>query len=387
MAHSIVEYLKNQRASFADVPLGEVDALVLATVAYFNFEAGVLANRQPSERVPLPVALCGIARDDLYSAGWLETLDGDSFLAALLQSARFMELEVAFYANEFSSHFEKQFSAVTFFLPNNGAFIAFRGTDNTLAGWKEDFNINFMERVPSQERACMYVEDIAALRPSRLFVGGHSKGGNLAEYAALTCTDSTFLRIHRVFNFDGPGFAFSPSSRIDQPAYHDKLRKYVPESCIVGMLLETRPCYTVVAAQGILIVQHASTRWEVKDGHFVVKESLSPDAAVVGKTLNGWAAQYTAGQVELFVDTMYSVLEATNADNLAQIVSNKTASVIAIVDAARKLPEEKRRAVLSMLSDVAPIFGAEAANQVRGAIDAARAGLPRLGSIRAGEQR
>ena len=385
MANDIVEYLVNCQESFAELPLNEVDGLVLAAASYFNFEEGALARKQPSERVPLPLALCGIPRNRLHSALWLKSWEGDKFLAALLQSPRFMELEVAYYTNELSTHFEKQFSAISFFMPDGAVYVAFRGTDQSLVGWKEDFNINFMEQVPSQVRARMYLEDIAALGPARLFVGGHSKGGNLAEYAVLTCVESAFDQVECVFNYDGPGFAFAPSERMDQPAYCNKLRKYVPESCVVGLLLETRESYTIVDARGLLLVQHAPTRWVVKDGRFVEKEALSDDAALVGDTLKDWAATYTPEQIELLVNTMFGVIEATNADSIEQIATSKTASMAAIIEAARQLPEDKRRVVFAMLADIAPIFGSKASSRLREALEAMRSSLPLLGANRSGK--
>ena len=365
MDSTIVEYLMEQRSRFADEPLNEVDSLVFSTIAYFNFEKGALASVVPSTLVPLPVAACGIAHHDLYGGIWLERMGGDGFLAALLTSPRFMDVEVGYYANEVSNHFEKQFSAITFFLPNDEAYVAFRGTDNSLAGWKEDFNLTFMDELPSQVSARTYLEDIAGTGARRLFVGGHSKGGNLAEYAALTCREQTFDQVARVFNHDGPGFATAPGERIDEPAYREKLDKTVPGSSVFGMLMENRDCYRVVRSSGMLFMQHASTHWAVEGNRFVTLEAISPEAAIITNTLNSWSSLYDREERELFIDTIYEVLRAANAETWSDFLQDRFANALAVAEATASLPPDMRSKILAMLRDIAPIVRSETAKQGR----------------------
>lgn len=363
MDRTIVEYLAEQKASFVDEPLGEVDSLVLATIAYFNFENGALGKTVPTELVPLPIAVCGIPHDNLYGGIWLARMRGDEFLAALLASPRFMDLQVGYYANDVSNHFEKQFAAVTFFLPDGTAYVAYRGTDNSLAGWKEDFNLTFMEETPSQISARTYLEDIADTQVSHLYVGGHSKGGNLAEYAALTCRDQTFTKVERVFNHDGPGFAFMPSKRLGTPAYNAKLSKTVPESSVFGMLMEDRACYRVVRAAGVLFTQHASTHWTVENGDFVTIDHISPEAAIISGTLTKWAKLYEPDKRELFIDAVYDMFCAANADTWSEFGENRSSNMLAVAEAAAKLPADMRATLLDMIRDIAPIASAETAKR------------------------
>ncbi|MBO4352387.1 MAG: DUF2974 domain-containing protein [Eggerthellaceae bacterium] len=363
MDHTIVEYLEEQRASFSDVPLNDVDSLVLSTISYFRFERGVIGRIVPTELIPLPVAICGIAHTDLYGNIWLSHERGDEFLAALLSSPRFMDLKVGYFINEVSNHFEKQFSAITFFFPDGSAYVAFRGTDNTLAGWKENFNLTFMSELPSQISARTYVEDIADTGVQRLYVGGHSKGGNPAEYSALTCRDQTFDKIVRVFNHDGPGFAFKPSERIDTPEYEAKLHKTVPESSVFGMLMESRSNYRVVRSLGKLFAQHAATHWVVENDDFVTLDAISPEAAIISGTLNNWAKSYDLEKRGMFIDAVYEIVCAANADTWAQFAEDGAGSARAVAEATAKLPADMRATLFRMLRDIAPIMGAEAAKQ------------------------
>ena len=363
MDHTVVDYLRETRALFDEVPFNEVDSLVLSTIAYCNFEKGVIGQTIPTDLVKLPIALCGIPHDDLYGGLWLARMGGDEFLAALLASQRFMDLEIGYYANDISSHFEKQFSAVTFFFPDGKAYIAYRGTDNTLAGWKEDFNLTFMEEVPSQVSARTYLEDIADANAGNLYVGGHSKGGNLAEYAALTCRDQTFMKIERIFNHDGPGFAFTPTERIHSDEYNRKLSKTVPESSVFGMLMENRSSYRIVQSSGVLFAQHASTHWAVEGTDFVTAEKISPEAAVISGALNKWAQLYEPDQRALFIDAVYEIFCSADADTWSEFGANGPESMLAIAEAAAKLPASMRATLLGMVRDIAPILGAEAAKR------------------------
>ena len=290
MNHTIVEYLEEQREPFDAVPLNDVDSLVLSTISYFSFEKGAIGRTVPTDLMPLPVAICGISHADLFGEIWLSHMGGDEFLSALLASPRYADLKMGYYANDVSNHFEKQFAAITFFFPDGSAYVAYRGTDNSLAGWKEDFNLTFMEEVPSQMSARTYLEDIADTEPTHLYVGGHSKGGNLAEYAVLTCREQTFEKVERIFSHDGPGFALTPTPRIDSIAYKAKLSKTVPESSVFGMLMESRTDYRVVRASGMLFAQHASTHWVVEGDDFVTLDEISPDAAIFSATMNSWAS-------------------------------------------------------------------------------------------------
>lgn len=361
----IIQYLARQRASFTEKPLNDVDAAVLAFATYFYFEKGCMGNASPGQRVQLPVALCGIPRADLFGPGLLMRQDGDAFLAALLESSRFMELEVGHYVADLSSKREKQFCAVTFFLPDGTAFLAYRGSDNSLAGWKENLNLSFMEAVPSQLSARDYLEEVARDHDGPLMVGGHSKGGNLAEYAALTCDEEVYKRVAKIYNLDGPGFARVPSDRFTTEEYKARLRKLVPESSIFGMVMEERPAssYRIVESEGYLITQHSPMRWVVVDDDFMTVDKISPDAAIIAKTINAWCLTYQPEQRELFVNAVFGIFGASNAQYWNE--SYDLQSWIKMIAAAAQLPAEMRNTVLSMLRDVAGVFGEETIKRAR----------------------
>ena len=119
---------------------------------------------------------------------------------------RFGSIELHDYINSVDTKTQTQFGAITFSLDKNNHYVAFRGTDNTIVGWKEDLNLAVQQEVPAQKRATSYLSDIASKYSGKLIVGGHSKGGNLALYSVFKAEKSIKDRIEKRVGFDGPGF-------------------------------------------------------------------------------------------------------------------------------------------------------------------------------------
>ncbi len=356
---TLFDYLVDRQASFADEPLGDVDATILSYASYLYFDQGTLGRMQPDERIPLPVALCGVTRANLFGPSTLMRIDGETFLTAFLQSSRFMQLEVGHYVDDLAPEQEKQFAAVTFYLPDGSAFVSFRGSDNSLAGWKENFNLSFMDAVPSQLSARAYLEAAARMHAGKLYVGGHSKGGNLAEYAALTCDDSVYQRIVGIYSLDGPGFANQPSKRIGDEGYVARLHKVVPEGSVFGMMMEYRPAGTlrIVRSSGVLFAQHVPSKWLVEENDFVTTDRLTPDADIIAGTVNTWAATYGPEQRELFFNVIFDVLRQGNGVYWSD--RDGLDSMLDIAEATAQVPHEMRRTVVEMLLGVASAFGGQ----------------------------
>lgn len=351
--YPLVDYVLGNFATFAEDPFNEADSLVLSTLSYCYMERGALGSLPPSARVPLPLALCGIPHADLFGTIFLATTGGPELLAAVLQSPRFAPLQVSNAVSRFSEEDQLQFSAVTVHLPDQTAYVAFRGTDSSTAGWKEDFNLSFMREIPSQKLAREYVEDVAAAGAARIVTGGHSKGGNLSEYAALTCNDATFERIDRVYNFDGPAFAFAPSDRIHDPAYAAKLHKIVPGSSIFGMIMEKRSGIRAVKAQGVSLQQHASTRWVVEDGGFVDLEGLTPEAEAFDRALHNWTELNDPAQREPLVEALFNAIDATEIDTWADLAVDPLPRLGNALKAMGDLPPDVRNALLNLAAYLA----------------------------------
>ena len=240
------------------------------------------------------------------------------------ESLRFGSLTVGAYINKIDCETEEQFSAICFSHGNEWTFLAFRGTDDTLVGWKEDFNLGYMDSVPAQTDALCYLESIAdALPENQIFLGGHSKGGNLALYAAAHANTDIQKRLLTVFSNDGPGFRDDFFSSDGYLAIKDRVCCFVPRLSIVGMLFEREDGYTVVdSTEKNMFMQHDPFNWHVLGKHFVTCKSRGDESKFVDRTVNKWIKELTPIEREQFIETIFGILQDTEAKTNSELSAN-----------------------------------------------------------------
>ena len=224
-----------------------------------------------------------------------------------------------------------QFSAYTADLPDGSRYVAFRGTDSSIVGWREDFSMAF-ETVPAQTEAAAYLEK-AAEGGKRLTVGGHSKGGNLAIYAAAHVSPEVQERIDRVYSFDGPGLDDETVASEGYARISGKIRSLIPQSSVVGLLLAHHEEYVVVHSNAVGLLQHDPFSWQLVGRRFLEVEQVDRASQVVDLTVHEWLKQLSREERQLFVDTLFSLLESGNASNVNGLLSD----LPAILDATRRL--------------------------------------------------
>ena len=251
------------------------------------------------------------------------------------------------YVNLIDDRREMQFCACAWDLPGEGVYIAFRGTDLTIAGWKEDLNMSFMT-VPSQQEAAAYVDRLArAGGPMRL--GGHSKGGNLAVYAGACAGLPAQERILRVYSFDGPGV---DEETLNSPGYDRisaRIESYIPQSSVVGMLLHHHPVYTVVKSASVGILQHDAMTWQVRDGAFVTLEGLDMGGKITDEAIHAWLKGMDMDQRRLLVETLYRVVGAAQAELVTDLTDDWRDSAVRMLEAIRELDPHVKTDVKHML--------------------------------------
>jgi hypothetical protein len=233
---------------------------------------------------------------------------------------------------------------VTWLLPDGMALITYRGTDTTLTGWKEDFNMSFQTCVPAQEKALWYLEAFARVYPDLpLTVAGHSKGGNMAVYAATRCQPELRERVRAVHNHDGPGFQ---AEILREPGYREvlpKVRTFVPQSSVVGMLLEHEEPYTVVKSRQVSLLQHDPYSWEVLGGDFIRVEEVDENSRHLDATIKTWLAQTSIQERSEFVDAVFELLSLGEVDDLRSVILPKN-----VLRYLRQLrTDEKMRTVIA----------------------------------------
>lgn len=331
---------------FSQQGVNEVDALIFSNLAYIQLDGIVVEDLQMM--LPLrTVAELLLAMPDAEKR--CRVKKDLELLEAAGNSERFGRTGVTFYRNVLSAQEEIQFSAVTFLLDDGSALLAFRGTDSTLVGWKEDFNMAFQPNVPAQRLAQEYVQRFAAQSAVPLYLAGHSKGGNLAMYAGAKCGTDIQSRVLDVYNFDGPGFN---AGLLEDPGYQEilpKVRTLVPQFSVFGMMLQRQEGQRVVLSNGFGLMQHDPYTWQLVGKSFVPAPALTEGSVFLKQTLSGWLAQLSEGERGEFINGVFSLLMLENASQTKDVL--RPQNVLAALKTIH-LDEEKRRMLSAALQEL-----------------------------------
>ncbi len=354
---------------------------MFSSLCYLNFDenalrdnlSGVTCNldTHTEQRVLITdiLALCDFS--SLTKGSWLKDAEEtQQFVNALRMSRRYREVSIAFFINEMADAVDKQFSACTFFFTDGQgevAYIAFRGTDGTLTGWKEDFNLSYKNVIPSQRSAVAYLSGVSSATECSFILGGHSKGGNLAQYAALSTDGVTYKRINAVYDHDGPSFLEDPSPRRATPDYENKLHKLVPESSAFGMILERRDDYRVVQSSAFALFQHHPFSWMVEGDDFVYQADLNASAQFFDQALDSWLRSKTPAERERFIQTIYDLIIQTNATSWAEFQTKLASNMATVIGAGSKLDADTKQFLVSTLKGLGNTLRSQTIQRIKDA--------------------
>lgn len=305
---------------FSQDPVNEVDALVFSALVYIQYGGSVEA--EPLKPIPLHQAA-----DDFFLRE-----DGESrvrvkndmdLLHVAAQSPRFGNARICMYRDLYIPEQETQFAAATFLLDDGSMFLAFRGTDYTLTGWKEDFNMTFQQTVPAQRLALQYTRDVSLEYSEPMYLGGHSKGGNLAVFAAARSSPQIQQRIRQVYNHDGPGFTEYLMGDPGYLAMVPRIRTLIPQSSVIGMLLEHEEDFQVIRSKTVSLLQHDPYSWELLGKEFIRMQELTSDSRFLDTTIKTWFAGMTNQERNQLVDVMFGLLGTGGVESVQEILSPK----------------------------------------------------------------
>ena len=349
---SIVTYIEREQRTFIESPVNPVDSLVFSSLCYFNFDQLVLkpeltaVNCLLDTHTSTPVllsdilALCEV--NSLTEGSWLKDSEETvRFIQAIRASRRYRDVSVALFVDETSDAVDKQFSACTFFFESGQGIMAY------------------------------IVSSVSSATTCQLILGGHSKGGNLAQYAALCTDEGTYRRIIAIYDHDGPSFLEDPSPRRTTAEYDRKLHKLVPESSAFGMILERRDDYRVVQSSASAIFQHHPFSWMVEGDDFVYQQDLNASAQFFDEALDTWLRSKTPAERERFIQTIYDLIMQTNATSWADFQTRLGANMATVMGAGSKLDVDTKQFLISTLGSL----GATLKNQTIARIKDAGNGL------------
>ena len=219
-----------------------------------------------------------------------------------------------------------QFAGITYKIPTGESVVAFKGTDDTIVGWKEDFYMLFDKPIESQLLAVQYLDkhfDKRA-RKADLYVVGHSKGGNLALYGVTNACENVRKRLHSVINFDGPGFSREFYSSDNYKQIRDKAYEILPQLSVIGRLFYHEEKSVVVKSCYVGGYQHDLLSWETSGDNFAVIEKLDGLSDKVENKINSICSKLNATQRQIFVEGLFSLLYSTNSSTLTELIKNRS---------------------------------------------------------------
>ncbi len=339
--------------SFAASPFCEVDNLVLSMMSFINFTGIVPAD---SLGVPVKLSDCAARHRELYpngeDFGRVVPADVGRLFVRAAEAVRYRDLYATFYKSETNEEKQTQFAAVTFILPDDTLFVSFRGTDDTLVGWREDFNLSFMHPVAGQKMAVEYLGEIASRFSGRIRTGGHSKGGNLAVYSAVFSPSSVRDRVITAYSNDGPGFIREIIGSAEFAEMEPRIYTLVPQASVIGMLLCQAKNYRVIEStvsnmNGLR--QHDPFTWSVVGPGFVHLDGLSKQGKRVDAMLDTWLDGISPEDRQKFTDTVFGILESTGAKTLTDLSVDQVSKIGAAIRAVSELDRGTKDKLLTLV--------------------------------------
>ena len=331
-------------------PYNEIDALILARFSYLPFHRIKLEEDETIGSVCRKLSQNLTVKDYV----WPEDLE---FVENLKNSRRFSRKRISNYVKRNSASLEKQFSAITIHISPMKMYLSFFGTDNILTAWKEDFNLAFMDHIPAQTEAKNYLKLVSERYPTKkIYLGGHSKGGNLAIYASIVAPDSLQKRIKKIYNYDGPGLrkgTMALDTGSEQVA--GKIISVIPQDSIVGRLFEHNETVKVIKSSAKSLYQHDIYSWQVKGNRFI-KSKSTRISDLADKTITGWLESASKEERKIFINSLFEALGEAEVNGPLDIKSKWLKVMTNVLKTYVKLPKENKKAIMEVWKKLGSSF-------------------------------
>lgn len=349
---NIMDYISwRGNLSFEQSQFNEVDNLILACFSYVNLDGISAVTKQKG------IGLKKLTKEFMKLHTMKELEADKSFIRLapfmmmeMAKSVRFGKCVVRNYVNDIVTEAEQQFAAMEIVLEDGTSYVSFRGTDDTIIGWKEDFNLS-TGVVPAQKRAIEYLQKISEHTDGMLRVGGHSKGGNLAIYGSVMCK-SAHEKILEIYSNDGPGFSREFQELPETKEMMPKIIRIIPEYSIIGTILEHEKEPVIVASSSKGLLQHDGFSWEVQGPALVRRDSLNKTALRFIEILHKWIDGMDMEQKRLLIEDLFATLQASGYENLSEVQSGGLKSLAAMVKRVEKFAPESRGMMQELLTAI-----------------------------------
>lgn len=346
---NVFYYLKKfGNKSFNEHKFNQIDSIVLCLLSYLNLDDFVPHLNDNSESISF-ISLLDKETIAILCDGTLDEKKNKKLLRALKTATRYEGLYINYLDNRFYVEKVEQFFAVTFVF-QEFVYVVFRGTDLTLLGWKEDFYLAFQDTMPAQIDSSEYLLKISKLVKKPLYVGGHSKGGNLAVYSSLHNSEEIQSRIINIFDHDGPGFTMNVFETKEYLSIEPKILKTTCRESLIGILLHHNGKMKFVDARGISILQHDLFNWKItKEGELKYVKNSNLMSKTFEKTCNNFLESTSREDREIFIHLLFYILMEKPTSTITDIYHHPITYFIGIRKRFLSLSLRQRGFILRML--------------------------------------
>ena len=339
---------------FNTSPFNPVDNVILSQLSYLTLD-GIVPGLDDKEGISIDLAI-RIYNEKLHSPEGIKQTsffkDDPKLINALAVSKRFGKCHLFGYVNHLDEDREIQFAALSIYTSDRKVFVAYRGTDISVIGWKENLNMSFKEVIPSQLEAVVYLEKIASMTKESLRIGGHSKGGNLAVYAASQCSENIQKRIIDVYSNDAPGFHEKVITSAGFLAIKDRIRSFVPQASVIGMFFEHGYKSKVIKSSQSGLMQHDLYSWDVIYNDLVYADKLTVSSRYVNKTLQEWINKFDASRREQFIEAMYHIISSGDVKSVFDIEASWFASACRMIKSFNHIDPPTKKLIREILAEL-----------------------------------
>ena len=347
---NLITYVQQYGAqTFEDKSLTDIDVLVLTEIAYLPFDEIVPKSFDITEAISLEQLgkeFETIKEKEHENNPFMITSERIELLEVVSKSQRYKEIKVFGFMNDIDDERTKQFAAVCYQWEEENRWIIFRGTDETLIGWKEDFMMTYSDLIPAQTDAIEYLKKQAETFSGTLNVSGHSKGGNLSLYASAMQEEAIQNRIEQIYCWDSPGVHRSILGTEGYQRVVSKAKRYIPQDSIVGLMLESQVPYHIIESQGSGISQHSALMWNIEDDYFVELTELTKNSQLTDQTFKQWTEVVSDEDLKLFFDTFFDLIFEMGVETVNDVYYNFRMYMQKFFEKAYRMNPEKREVLL-----------------------------------------
>ena len=347
---NLITYVQQYEAQiFQEKLVTDIDILVLTEIAYLPFDEIVSSSFE--EKAAISLNQLGkefetIKEKEHKNNPFMITKERIQLLDVVSKSPRFKDVKVFGFMNDIDDELTKQFAAVCYQWEEESRWIIFRGTDESLTGWKEDFMMTYSDLIPAQIDAIEYLRKQAEFFSGSLNISGHSKGGNLSLYASAMQEEDIQHRIQQIYCWDAPGVHRSILNTEGYQRVVSKAKRYIPQDSIVGLMLESQVPYHIIESQGSGISQHSALMWNIEDDHFVELTELTRNSQLTDQTFKQWTEVVSDEDLKLFFDTFFELIFEMGVETVNDVYYNFRMYMRQFFEKTYQMDTEKREILL-----------------------------------------